>query len=145
MISSSFTLQDQSSDMELESEEEPTEIKPSHKVSDLKTLEASVESPSNSSSKEVAIPPISRMRPETSPPHKASCDNLNASQASPESPLNPSPKGVSVPPISRMRPKGCDVYEDLSRSERGLVRLTFWHRCIIHAKIGAVLCRCLVP
>ncbi|KAF8499921.1 hypothetical protein JB92DRAFT_2980785 [Gautieria morchelliformis] len=80
VLSSSIVL-DQSSDMELDSDEEHTQI---------------------------------------SPPPKTLSSGLKASEVTGSSPLGRSAKEIPVLSASRMRPKGCDAYENLSRSERGL-------------------------
>ena len=58
---------------------------------------------------------------ETSP-HQILSSNLKTPEASVESTLDLSAKEIAVSPNSQMRPRGCEAYEDLSRSERGLVR-----------------------
>jgi hypothetical protein len=56
---------------------------------------------------------------QTSLLRKAPSNHLPEAPASP--PPDPSAKEIPVAFVPRMRPRGCNEYETLSRSERGLV------------------------
>lgn len=61
-------------------------------------------------------------RRQPSLPHKANSQHHMTPEASALPLSNLSADEIPVPLVSRMRPRGCDGYENLSRSERGLVR-----------------------